>query len=69
MKSFDELGVEAVLHMLTNEPALLMLARELKCQDNFPNHFQALFAFHTVKWHPFAHDIKVERLIDLDWTA
>ena len=62
----DELAVEAVLHMLTNETALLMLARELKCRGNFPNHFQALFAVHMVKGHPYARDIKVERVIDLD---
>ena len=65
----DELAVEAVARVLTDENALLMLASELKCRESFPDHFQALFAVHMVKGHPYARSISVERVIDLGRTA
>ena len=61
----DELAIEAVVQILTNEDALLGLARELKFGEAFPDHFQVLFAVRMVKGHPYARHITIERAIDL----
>lgn len=65
----DELAGEAVIQVLTNETAILMLARELKCRAAFPDHFQSLFAVHIVKGHPYARSITIELVIDLGGAA
>ena len=65
----DELAGEAIVQVLTNETAMLMLARELKCRDTFPDHFQALFTVHMAKGHPYARKITVDHAMDLSKAA
>jgi hypothetical protein len=61
----DEAAVEAMIQFLLNEEALLRLARELRCGENFPDHFQVLFRIHLFKGQPYAHEMTIEETVVL----
>lgn len=61
----DELAIEAMLQFLLNEEAILGLARELRCGESFPDHFQSLFRVNISRGHPYARRIAVEEAVVL----
>jgi hypothetical protein len=61
----DETAVEAMVQFILNEEAMLMLARELRCGETFPDHFQALFCMRMFKGQPYAREMTVEQAVVL----
>jgi hypothetical protein len=61
----NEVAVEAMVQFLTNEEAILPLARALRCGEAFPDHFQALFRMEILKGHSYPREMTVKKVIDL----